>query len=204
MKFGASFDPVLGSPTKLRLLRTLLPDPQRRWTGRELAASARVSTAQGARDLRDFLEVGIVLREVLGKSYSWRVNGEHVLVPELSRLIELEAGLRNRLVREFGQLVAHTPVRRAILFGSVARGDERSDSDVDLLLEVGTSRDREATLAALEKIRERVWSRYGNPVSSLVYTEADIRKPANPELIETILREGLRITSQSGSGDGKD
>ncbi len=50
MRFNAGLDPLLGSPTKLRLLRTLLPVPSRQWTGRELATAARVSTAQAARD----------------------------------------------------------------------------------------------------------------------------------------------------------
>ncbi len=204
MKFAAGLDPLLGSPTKLRLLRTLLPVPSRRWTGRELAKAARVSTAQSARDLNDFLDVGIVLRDVQGKSYSWRVNEQHVLVPELSRLLEFEAHLRRALVRDVGELIVNTPIRRALLFGSIARGDERSDSDVDLFVEVGTLHDRQSALSALEKVRERVWNRYGNPVSSLVYSEAETRRPANPALVETIVREGLRVITEKGDAHGKD
>ena|SRR5271157_1345944 len=204
MKFGDGLDRLLDSPTKLRLLRKLLSAPERRWTGRELAGAARVSTAQAARDLRDFLDIGIVLREIQGKSYSWHVNDRHVFVPELSRLLSFEANLRAGLVREVAELIAHTPVHRALLFGSVARGDERADSDVDLFLVVGTPADRPSVLTALEKVRRRIWDRYGNPVSSLVYTEEEARKPANPAMVANVMREGLSVIPTEGEVHGKD
>jgi predicted nucleotidyltransferase len=204
MKFNAALDPLMGSLTKLRLLRTLLPVPQRRWTGRELARAAGVSTAQAARDLGDFLDVGILLREVQGRSYSWRVNERHILVKEISRLLDFEAQLRDNLLRDVGELIVKTPIRRALVFGSIARGDERADSDVDLFLELKTPRDRQSVASALEKVRERVWDRYGNPVSALVYTEAETRKPKNPALLDSISQEGLRVINERVNIRGKD
>jgi predicted nucleotidyltransferase len=203
MKFRSALDPLLGSSNKLRLLRVLLPAPDRRWTGRELAAAARVSTAQAARDLNDFLDVGIVARDVQGKSYSWRVNSQHVLIGELSRLFNFEAHLRDTLVRDVRELIVSSPIRQALLFGSVARGDERPDSDVDLFVELRAPRDRESVVSALEMVRKRVWDRYGNPVTSLVYTEAETRTPANPALIDTIVREGLPLIAGESGSDGK-
>jgi predicted nucleotidyltransferase len=203
VRFVGGLDPVLGSPTKLRLLRALLPPPNKGWTGREMARGARVSTAQTARDLNDFLEVGIVVREVRGRSYSWRVNEQHVLLPVLSHLIATEAQLRTTLLRDVGDIIDPTPIRRALLFGSIARGDERSDSDVDLFAVVGSARDKKLAASALERVRERVWSRYGNPVSSLLYTESEARRRANPGLVEAIVREGIPVGPRKGVDRGK-
>ncbi|MGD0588139.1 MAG: nucleotidyltransferase domain-containing protein [Thermoplasmata archaeon] len=204
MKFNDALDPLLTSPSKLRLLRTLLPTPNRRWTGRELAAVARVSTAQAARDLNDFLDVGVVLRDVVGKSYSWRVNELHILVPEVSRLLDFESRVRETLLQDVGKELIDSQIRRAVLFGSVSRGDERSDSDVDLLIEIRTPRDRSSAESAIEKVRERVWDRYGNPVSALVYTTSEMRNPPNPPLIDSINREGLPVRAGQEEAHGED
>ncbi|MGA7862006.1 MAG: nucleotidyltransferase domain-containing protein [Thermoplasmata archaeon] len=200
MRLKDGLDPLLGSPTKLRLLRKLLATPGRRWTGRELAAAARVSTAQAARDLDDFLQVGILLRDVQGRSYAWSVNEGHVLAPTLSQLFHAEASLRDALARDVGGLLAGVPVRRARLFGSVARGDERADSDVDLFVQVGTADERASVDSALEKIRDRVWIRFGNPLAALVYTDAETRHPRNPSLLGAIDREGVEVTPGGAGG----
>ncbi len=204
MKFKDGLDPLFGSPTKLRLLRTLLAAPGRRSTGRALAAQARVSTAQAARDLSDFLDVGLVLRDVQGKSYSWHLNEQHVLTSELSRLFDREAHLGDMLAHEVIRLMAGVPIRRVRLFGSVARGDERADSDVDLFLEVRTSGEKPAAVSVLEKVRERVWNRFGNPLTALVYTEAETRKPPNPSLLESIDREGIDLRTEDPGVHGED
>ncbi len=126
----------------------------------------------------------------------------HVIVPELTRLIHFESQLREKLLRDVSDLIVNIPTRRALLFGSVARGDERADSDVDLFFEVKTSRDRHAMDSALAKVRERVWDRYGNPVSTLVYTGAESRKPPNASLVDSITREGLPVRVEEDTDHG--
>lgn len=191
MRFHAALTPVLGSPSKLRLLRTLFYDPGRRWTGRELARAARVSTAQAARDLVELDDTSLVIREVVGRSYSWRLNSAHVLSPILADLFRREAGFRLDLIREVSEGLALARVEKARLFGSIARGEERDDSDIDLFLQIRDARDRERAEEAVDRIRTRVWSRFGNPLSALIYTRAEVARPRNPGLIRAVESEGL-------------
>ena len=193
MKLAAALDPVLGSPTKVRLLRTILAAKDRSWTGRELAGAARVSTAQAARDLSDLADVGIIRREVKGRAYSWGVNPDHVLFQTLSGLFLQEADLRSELVRDIAVSFESIPVEHARLFGSFARGDERADSDVDLFVEVKAEAEKARVQDAIDQVRARVWIRFGNPVSALVYSRAETRRPKNPALMSSIDREGIEV-----------
>jgi predicted nucleotidyltransferase len=193
MKIASALDPVLNSVTKVRLLRTLFTQPARRWTGRELAKAARVSTAQAARDLRELSDVGILLRDVLGRSYSWELSRDHVLFNPLSNLFGLEANLKSELVRQIADELRAEPIRQAKLFGSIARGDERSDSDVDLFLEVADASKVPRVNAAVDKLRVRVWRSFGNPVVPLVYTSSKVKRPPNPSLMAAIGREGIDV-----------
>lgn len=193
MRFRDALTPMLGSPTKLGLLRALFASSSRRWTGRELAREALVSTAQAARDLRDLSETSLVLREVVGSSYSWRLNPAHVLTPALAELFAHEASLASELVHSVAEGLRPAKLDKARLFGSIPRGDERADSDVDLYLEVRTSNDRHRAEEAVDATRSRLWDRFGNPLSALIYTRAEASHPPNPALLQAIEEEGLDI-----------
>ncbi len=172
-------------------------------TGRELAARSNVSTAQAARDLRELEDVGIVEREVHGRSYVWTLNREHVLARPLRTLFWTEASLRDELVREIANELGPAQVDSVRLFGSIARGDERADSDVDLYVQIRSQKDRERVEDSLERIRQRVWARFGNRVAAVIYTAAEARHPKNPQLMTSIQRDGLDIGYQGAKARRK-
>lgn len=193
MQLRRALNPILGSTTKLELLRTLFRSPGREWTGRELAGSAGVSAAQAARDLAELADTSVVLRDVVGRSYSWRLNSSHVLFASLTGLFAQEASLRAELLHDLSDELRLARPERARLFGSISRGEERPDSDVDLFVQVRTPAERNEIEEAVQRIRTRVWDRFGNPVSALVYTRAELVRPRNPALLESIEREGVEV-----------
>jgi predicted nucleotidyltransferase len=85
------------------------------------------------------------------------------------------------------------PLERAVLFGSVARGEETPTSDVDLFVETRTSAEKEAVAEALSRASQTFALRYGNALSNLVLTRAEVRARVNPGLLESIESEGLPI-----------
>jgi predicted nucleotidyltransferase len=194
MRIERALNPILGSTTKLGLLRTMYRSPDRRWTGRELARSAGLSTAQSARDLGELADTSLLLREVIGRSYVWRLNPSHVLFDALLDLFAREEGLRPELLRDVAEAIPPARPERVRLFGSIARGDAREDSDVDLFLQVRTPVERAGVEEAVGRIRSRIWSRYGNPVSALVYTRAEVERPKNPSLLDSIQRDGVDVS----------
>jgi predicted nucleotidyltransferase len=204
MRFTRSLDLILSSPTKLQILRVLTRTSHRAWTGRELAGAASVSTSQTARDLLDLLNAGIVSREVHGRTHAWRLAAENALTPEVVRLFGFEANLKSTLAHDVASLLRRLPVRRAVLFGSLARGDDREDSDIDLFVEVPRSRDKPLVETALARVRDRVWDRYGRPLSAILYTSAEVRHPPNQSLLDSIDRDAIEVVSLRGGTSGPD
>jgi len=171
----------------------MFASPDRHWTGREVARAAHISTAQAARDLADLADTSLVLREVTGRSYSWQLNSAHVLFPAVGELFAREANLRAEMVHQVADALGRVRFDRARLFGSISRGEEREDSDVDLFLQIRTPAERGRAEAAIDQVRSRIWNRFGNPVSALVYTRAEANRPPNPALMESIEREGIEV-----------
>jgi predicted nucleotidyltransferase len=196
MRFHEALTPVLGSPSKIGLLRTMFTTPERSWTGRELARASKVSPAQAARGLSELADTSVVAREVVGRSYAWRLRPSHVLFATLTDLFRWETECRATLLKTIHEGLRREGLDRARVFGSVSRGEERGDSDVDLFLEVVTERDRERVEAQLERLRSRVWNQFGNPLAALVYTRAEAAHPKNPELLRSIARDGLDVSGE--------
>ncbi len=111
---------------------------------------------------------GFVKSHRVGKSITWKINREHYLVRSLIRpVIEAERNLMHALKREISAVVRKYPIQRVIVYSSVARGDERSDSDLDLALLV---KRRDRWIEQLEaELRDRISRRFGNTLSILVY-----------------------------------
>jgi predicted nucleotidyltransferase len=197
MRFHEALTPVLGSPSKLGVLRTMFSSPERSWTGRELARASNVSSAQAARVLGDLADASLIEREVIGRSYAWRLRTSHVLYSSLTELFRGETECRATLLKTIHDGLRPEGIDGARVFGSVSRGEERADSDVDLFLQVETERDRKRVEADLDRVRSQIWKKFGNPLAVLVYTRSEMGHPKNPELLRAIERDGLDVAGGS-------
>lgn len=195
MKFRAGMDELLGNPIRVRLLRVLSKSPDQGFTGRELARMCKASPSQTAHALQTLEASGVIFREIAGRSHVWRLSKEHVLNQVLARLFRDEEDSFKLLKSELEQTLLKLPIERAILFGSVARGEERPTSDVDLFVQVHSKVEKEVVEDALSAASGRFALKFGNPLSPLVLDTPHVRRPANPGLIERVLKEGVELGS---------
>ena len=133
-----TLDAVLGSTTKIRILRALMPlrSPV---SGGEARTLAGVRSKNGMqRALDELTDLGILEREQTGRIRLFRINRDHDLIPHLQALFEGEGQRITALRHMLEEILAGGAVREhtlsIILFGSNARGDARPGSDVDLLV----------------------------------------------------------------------
>jgi predicted nucleotidyltransferase len=122
--------PFLGSEARARLLAHFVARPESRLHVRALERDTGIGKRSLQAELRRLVEMGLVRREHEGRRVVYARSG---YTPEW-RAIE-------RLVATYGiplllraALVAVPGVEAAFIFGSLARGDARPDSDVDLLV----------------------------------------------------------------------
>jgi predicted nucleotidyltransferase len=193
MRFRNELDDLLGSPIRIRVLRVLTRFPSRGFTGRELAKLCESSPSQTNTALESLRDSGVVFREIAGRSHVWRLAPEHVLRDVLVRMFHGEANSLELLKAEIGALLRPLPVTRAFLFGSVARGDERPTSDIDLLVLVESKVAKEKVESTISRASSQFSLKFGNPLSPLVLGRSQTRNPASRQLIDTAIDEGVEI-----------
>jgi len=193
MRFHDSLDLLFSDPSHLRVLRALWRSSSEHLTGREVATRAKVSTAQTARTLKDLQDVGLVSSQAAGRAFVWRWNQDHVWAGPVQRLFEAEARLPADLLRDVSGMLKGLPIERARLFGSVSRGRERVDSDIDLFVETPNAYASENVRSRLNRVRVNLWRKYGNPLSLLVLTSREVRRRSGVAFLETIEKEGIPL-----------
>ncbi len=115
-----------------RALAQLLLHPESSYHVRELARLTGTTAGTLHKELAKLAEVGLLQRAKQGNQVRYQANRECPVFPELAGLFRKTSGLVDVLAEALRQL--HPAPELALVFGSLARGDENAGSDVDLLL----------------------------------------------------------------------
>lgn len=121
--------------TKRMLLETLLKYPHRQFTVNELSRISKIPYATAWRFVKKLDVAGVVLCSRIGQSYSCRLNLESPLMPEIKKLLEIKTSPQHAVLEQFVTEVKRLQgIDKIILFGSVAKKQERPTSDVDVAI----------------------------------------------------------------------
>lgn len=101
-------------------------------SGRELARRAGRSATGVQHVLGRLVEHGLVHRLEAGRSLLYTLNRSHLLAPVVEQMADARLELIQRLRETVGSW--RTAPAHASLFGSAARGDGDTDSDIDLFV----------------------------------------------------------------------
>jgi predicted nucleotidyltransferase len=139
---------LLGSAGHVRVLRVLATDraPQ---SAPQLAAAAGL-TPQGTRGVLDAMtRQRLVKAHGSGRTQLYELNTGHPLAPSLAALFEAEQWRWDGLMSSIRDVLERqgAAVGAAWLYGSVARGEDAPDSDVDIALVVRSQ-------AVADRVRE--------------------------------------------------
>lgn len=112
--------------------------------GRDIAKRARLSAAAVSEELQHLASIGVLASRPMANVVLYRADPSHPLHPELRSIAVKTWGVHGRLEEIFEPI---RDIKCAFIFGSVARGDDRAGSDIDILA-IGEARfDRLALLA---------------------------------------------------------
>jgi predicted nucleotidyltransferase len=192
--FRQPLDPVFAAQSHLAVCRALR-DTAEGMSGRQVARQAGINHQTCAVALGRLEELGVVRRQGSGQSQLFQLSRENLLVRDLLiPLLRKEREVFPRVVRRVGELAAGRCVR-ALVFGSVARGEERRESDLDLLLIADGPRGQASTRQAANDLRTVMAKEWGLRVNAIVLTQraVEVRRQRRDPLIANILREGIEI-----------
>jgi predicted nucleotidyltransferase len=118
--------------TRSAVLGTLLLHPEASLHVHELARRTGASAGSLHRELRALAELGVLLRQEVGRQVHYRANPSSPVFAELAGLLRKTTGLADVLRAALVPL--GNKVALAFVFGSMAAGSERPVSDVDLMV----------------------------------------------------------------------
>lgn len=118
--------------TRTALLAILFGHISQSFHLRQLART--VGTGNGAvqRELKHLAALGLVVRREQGNQVLYQANSQSPIFPEIKSLVAKSVGVHDVLKAALVRFENEVPV--AFVYGSVARQQERSNSDVDLML----------------------------------------------------------------------
>lgn len=123
----AKLSELFGGMKRFSLLRLLYLNPARQYTNKEVVALSGVVAGNASRWLKRWSELGLVRMTVDGRNITFQAADD----PLLLGLTDLF--LRNDAILRDIQDALPPEVDIAVIFGSVARGNEKAESDIDIL-----------------------------------------------------------------------
>lgn len=147
-----------------RALTQLLLHPDSTYHVRELARLTGTTPGTLHKELSRLAEVGLLLREKQGNQVRYRANRDCPVFPELAGLFRKTSGVVSVLADALQILQPQLEI--ALVFGSLARGEENAGSDIDLLL-IGDCT-------------------FGEAVKALYPTQEQLQREINPVIVTAV------------------
>jgi predicted nucleotidyltransferase len=132
MRYMPTLAHQLFGQTRSAVLSALLLHPDASLHVRELARLTGASPGSLHRELRLLADLGLLLRQEVGRQVHYRANVAHPVHAEMAQLLRKTAGLADVLRAAVDPL--GSKVELAFVYGSMASGTERPGSDVDLMV----------------------------------------------------------------------
>lgn len=127
-----SLGDLLFGQTRGRVLALLYGKSDQTFFVRQISREIETSVGSVQRELETLSEVGLLNRTTIGRQVFYRANSHHPAFAEIRSLIAKTSGIFHRLRSALVPLASQ--ITFALVYGSIARGDEDAGSDVDLMV----------------------------------------------------------------------
>ncbi len=143
-------------------------------SGRELARLSGRSNTGVQHVLDRLVDHGLVERMEAGRAFLYVLNRDHLLAPAVERMAEARVEMVQRLRGVIGGW--EVPAAHASLFGSAARGDGDTSSDIDLFIvrSADVDTDDQAWRGQLDDLAESVRRWTGNHAGIVEISESEL------------------------------
>ena len=176
---------LLGSEPSVSVLRTLVRRKGKIFTIRGLAREAGVSHPSVSETVAKLESFGVVQIQPVGRSHQVTLNKKsHVLKKIVEPMLAAEEQTFDQVIRLLGGHLGTEKIVSAAVFGSAARGQEKEDSDIDVLV---ISNDFDGAVAAVSDAAEEIFAKFHGSISPTIFTETEFKSKNNSDLVRSIL-----------------
>ncbi len=182
---------LLGSKTKIRILRTLNRHKGKEFTIRELSNYISTSHTGVRKALQQLYDMNAVTLNAQGRNHIVSLNRDGHLTPLLTYIFEYEENTIHELQQDIAQHLCNLDeIEEAKIFGSVATGEETPRSDIDLYI---ITLDKEKTEKSITDLQISCSRKYGNLVMPYILTPEEENNINNKSLIKNIQEKNISL-----------
>jgi len=205
MIFHNTLEEILASKVKIAVMKLMCLNPEKKYTGREIARLLSISASRVSEVLELLRKNAVVNRERVGRALQWSLNKESALVSEVSDLINLERKIYRELKsRIYETLSREKSILKVVLYGAVTKKKEKPESDIDVFILVKAKKDKELAAELVGKLNNYLLPRYGNVISETIYSEREWKDMGRTKIFKKIESEGEIILIREKIRDEKD
>lgn len=157
-----------------RVLGLLLLHPERAYHVREIARLTGTVAGTLHKELSKLADAGLLVKMAQGNQVAYQANRNNLIFEELASILRKTSGIADVLAEALAPLAPQ--IDFALVFGSVASGKARVDSDIDVLIVANAS--------------------FSEIVKVLYPAQQQLRREINPKLY---LPEEWRLALAEGS-----
>jgi uncharacterized protein len=172
---------LLSSRARSEIFRLLFGGSEEELHGREIERRSGLNDSTIRQELRKLVRLDLVWRRKESNRVYYRAKTENPLYPEIRNLVLKTSGLADVLKSALRDQRIHI----AFVFGSIASGEEKAGSDVDLMV-IGN-----LGLRDLSRLLSGVADKVGREINPHVLHDTEFRRriQVNEHFVSTIMRE---------------
>lgn len=179
MKFTKPLDEILNTEAKIRILRFFCRTSAE-WNGSQIAKEIKITPAATHSALRALQKEGVLTLRNMGKTHVYSLKEGSFLVSNLLKpLFTKEDDILDTIIALIKRKISASKIKRdiisAALFGSVSASQERSTSDIDLIVLVENSKIKPVAERLLGELDQKISKQFGNTLSPYINTRSEFK-----------------------------
>ncbi len=179
MRLNKPLNKILNTETKIKVLRFFC-SAGGETTGRQVAKLLNVASTPVQSALRDLYNEGILDRKGFGRAFAYQLNSknwgvEKLLKPLFRSEAEYPQTLWNRIQEEIENSFLKKQIFSVVLYGSVPIAQERPTSDIDFLVIIKDSADKEVVENFFIDMNRSIIQETGLNIDARVYSVSEFK-----------------------------
>lgn len=175
---------TLFTKTQQRVLGLLYGKSDKSFYFNEIVRNAAMGKGTIKRELEKLCAAGLVIASTRGNQSFYQANSENPIFTELKSIVQKTFGVGDLVKASIESLLPVIEI--AFIYGSIAKGTERAESDIDLLV-VSDELTYEAVIESLDVVEKQL----NRPINPTLYTvkEFSKRMKAKQNFIQKVMEQ---------------
>ncbi len=195
MKLHAYLEQVLGTKAGISILRSLFRYKGKVFTVRGLGRDAGISSVETSRTIEQLEKFGIVKVQPVGRAHQVSLNDKSYILNKIIKpILTAEEKTVSEILTILTKHLTRKKIISAVVFGSVAKGEEKEGSDIDLLV---ISNDFEYAMEAVADASEEIALAFHTKIAPITFTRKEFASKKKDYLVRSILSNHILITGSA-------